>query len=219
MVRDLLVRGFDDQTHNKLGKIADERGVSLNSIVKDAVDKWLDQQSQIPKKHDLIIYANDSSMQNLIKSIDRLAKEGDWFRCFCAPPDNPVVKLLEKLNWYDGTIKPYNPKQKGISNYCGKIMGKVAKEAGKKHVCCTDFILGDVARHDLRQAVQIEHEYNQGRIPGLMFCPYKTETLLEAGIDDVMDLFMEHDQIFILKNDELFKMHVTRENVHKLFLN
>ncbi|MGQ0606080.1 MAG: hypothetical protein ACT4OD_03875 [Candidatus Nitrosotenuis sp.] len=218
MVRDLLVRGFDDEIHSKLGKIADTKGVSLNSIVKDAVDKWLKQQTEIPKKHDLIIYANDLSMQSLIKSIDRLAKEGNWFRCFCAPPTHLATKLLERLEWFDGTIKPYNPKQKNIGDYCCKVMERVAKESDKEQVCCTDFILGDVARSDLKQAVEIEHEYNQSRIPGLMFCPYKTETLLAAGIEDMMELFTEHDQIFILKNDELFKLHVSKENVHKLFL-
>ena len=37
----LIIRGFDDQVHDQLGKIANQRGVSINSIVKDAVDKWL----------------------------------------------------------------------------------------------------------------------------------------------------------------------------------
>jgi len=27
-----------------------------------------------------------------------------------------------------------------------------------------------------------------------------------------------HDQIFILKEDEVYKLHITKENVHKLFL-
>jgi hypothetical protein len=27
-----------------------------------------------------------------------------------------------------------------------------------------------------------------------------------------------HDQIFIVKNDEIYKLHVTKENAHKLFL-
>jgi hypothetical protein len=28
-----------------------------------------------------------------------------------------------------------------------------------------------------------------------------------------------HDQIFIVKDDEVYKLHITKENVHKLFLN
>jgi predicted HicB family RNase H-like nuclease len=38
MTRALIVRGFDDQVHEKLGNVANQRGVSINSIVKDAVD-------------------------------------------------------------------------------------------------------------------------------------------------------------------------------------
>ena len=56
MTHNLTLRGFDDKVHSKLGELANQRGVSINSIVKDAVDKWLQLQSQIPKKHFLIIY-------------------------------------------------------------------------------------------------------------------------------------------------------------------
>ena len=41
MSHTLIVRGFSDQVHEKLGEIANQRGVSINSIVKDAVDMWL----------------------------------------------------------------------------------------------------------------------------------------------------------------------------------
>jgi predicted HicB family RNase H-like nuclease len=52
----LIIRGFDDQVHEKLGEIANQRGVSINSIVKDAVDVWLkQQQSEVPRKHHLEI--------------------------------------------------------------------------------------------------------------------------------------------------------------------
>ncbi len=80
MTHDLLIRGFDDEIHSQLGELAKEKGVFINSIVKDAVDRWLQQrQSDIPKKHYLLIYSdnNDDSMLGLLKSMDRLAKEGD----------------------------------------------------------------------------------------------------------------------------------------------
>ena len=38
--------------------------------------------------------------------MDRLAKEGDLFRCFCGPPGSPSSELLLKLKWYDATIQP-----------------------------------------------------------------------------------------------------------------
>jgi len=87
VVHDLIIRGFDDKIHAQLGKLANQKGVSINSIVKDAVDKWLkQQQSQLPRKHHLVIYSDDDSIIGLLKSMDRLAKEGDLFRCFCGPP-------------------------------------------------------------------------------------------------------------------------------------
>ena len=39
--------------------------------------------------------------------MDKLAKEGNLFRCFFGPPHNPSTELLSKLKWYDGTAKPY----------------------------------------------------------------------------------------------------------------
>jgi hypothetical protein len=50
MTHDLLIRGFNDEIYSQLGELAKEKGVSISSIVKDAVDKWLKQQSDIPKK-------------------------------------------------------------------------------------------------------------------------------------------------------------------------
>jgi len=45
LMHNLIIRGFDDQVHEKLGEIANQRGVSINSIVKDAVDVWLKKQT------------------------------------------------------------------------------------------------------------------------------------------------------------------------------
>jgi hypothetical protein len=214
----LLIRGFDDETHNQLSKVAEKTGASVNSIVRDAVDKWLKQVTQLPKKHDLILYRDDESMLSLLKSIDKFAQEGEWFRSFCGPDSSPEVKLLDKLRWYNGTIKPYDKNKRDIGKYCGQVMADIAKKAGRRPVCCMDFILGDIATNSLEQALKIEHGYNSMRTPGLMFCPYKTETLLNAGIQDMLSFFEEHDQVFILKDSEVYKLHVTKENVHKLFL-
>jgi hypothetical protein len=55
--------------------------------------------------------------------------------------------------------------------------------------------------------------------PNLYYIPPNTHTLLNAEIKDMMELFEGYDQIFILKSDEVYKLHVTKVNVHKLFLN
>jgi len=96
MTQNLLIRGFDDQIHSQLGELAKEKGVSINSIVKHAVDKWLkQQQSDIPKKHYLLIYSNDDTIMGLLKSMDRLAKENNLFRC-C---NNNSCRLLDIIKY------------------------------------------------------------------------------------------------------------------------
>ena len=236
MTHNLIVRGFDDHVHTQLGEIANQRGVSINSIVKDAVDKWLkEQQLQVPRKHHLIIYSDDEFMLGLLKSMDRLAKEGDFFKCFCGPPSSTSTELLSKLKWYNGTIEPYYysgdvqdrkqqshlqiQSQKNIMKYCRNVMENIANNSNGKQVCCMDFLINDIAESSLKQALTIEEAYNNSRIPGLMYCTYKTEILLNSEIKDMIELFEMHDQIFIVKNDEIYKMHVTKENAHKLFLN
>jgi ribosomal protein L22 len=237
----LIIRGFDDQVHEQLGEIANQRGVSINSIVKDAVDKWLKkQESEVPRKHHLLIYSDDESVMRMLKSMDKLAKEGNLFKCFFGPPHSPPIEFLSKLDWYNGTVEPYyysTPKskegpqlqtrtqtqaqtqsQKSIMKYCDKVIQNVAKNADNKQICCMDFLMNDVKKASLREALTIEKVYDNNRIAGLMFCAYKTDNLLNSEIKDLIELFEIHDQIFILKEDEVYKLHITKENVHKLFL-
>jgi hypothetical protein len=108
---------------------------------------------------------------------------------------------------------------KNIIRYCNTVMENIANNANNKQVCCIDFLINDIAKSSLQQALTIEKAYDNNRIPGLMYCTYKTETLLNAEIKDLVELFEGHDQIFILKQDQVYKLHITKENVHKLFLN
>ena len=74
MTRNLIIRGFDDEIHSQLGNQSKKKGVSINSIVKDAVDQWLKKQDEIPKRHHLLLYDNDESIR-MIKSLDKMAKK------------------------------------------------------------------------------------------------------------------------------------------------
>ena len=232
MTHDLIVRGFDDEVHADLGKIANQKGVSINSIVKDAVDKWLKHQQEIPKKHYLVIYSDDASMMSLLKSMDRLAQESDLFRCFCGPPHSPETGLLTKLKWYNGTPMPYyysddihqgkqthTRSEKDITKYCRQVMTNIAEGANNKQLCCMDFLINDIAKNSIKQAMAVEQLYDNNRLSGLMYCTYKTENLINSDVKNLVELFEMHDQIFILKNAEVYKLHITKENVHKLFLN
>lgn len=218
MTKDLSIRGFDEKTHSKLNQIASQRGVSVNSIVKDLVDKWLEKQSQIRKKHDLILYSDDESMAWLLKSIDKILKDGSWFRTFCGPSSYKSVKLLKKLDWFDSTVYPYNSQNKSFGRYTAQIVDKIAKESDKKPVCWFDFVIEDISNSSLKEAIHLESQYDENRLPGMTFCNYRLDTLLSAGINDLMELFSHHDQVFVLKDKELVKMHITRESVQKLIL-
>ena len=233
MTRDLIVRGFDDQVHAALGKIANQKRVSINSIVKDAVDKWLKHQQEIPKKHYLIIYSDHNSMLALLKSMDRLAKESNMFRCYCGPPRSPETIFLSKLKWYDGTPMPYYyrdhtllAKEKkdarnrnDITKYCRQVITKIADGSNNKQLCCMDFLINDISKNSLKQAMIVEQLYDNNRLSGSMYCNYMTENLIHSDIKNMIELFEMHDQVFILKDTEVYKLHITKENIHKMFLN
>ena len=85
------------------------------------MDVWLKkQQSEAPRKHHLVIYSDDESLMRLLKSMDRLAEEGNLFKCFCGPPNSPTTELLSKLKWYDGTVEPYVYSKEGSTEGNGK---------------------------------------------------------------------------------------------------
>jgi hypothetical protein len=224
----LIVRGFDDQVHKQLGEIANQKGVSINSIVRDAVDNWLKKQrSVVPRKHHLIIYSDDESILQTLKLIDRLAIEEKLFRCFFCPPDSLYTEYLLKLSWYNGTIEPYfySPpttnriqSQRSVIKYCRKLIQNIVANASNKQICCMDFLMNEVKKVSPKEGLAIEREYNSNRIAGLMYCTYKTENLLDSKIEDLIELFEIHDQIFIVKNEEVYKLHITKENIHMLFL-
>jgi hypothetical protein len=219
MTKDVLVRGFSDTIHSDLGKKADQMGVSVNSIVKDAVDQWLDKKTHVPHVHDLLIYADDKSMNNFLKALDRMASNNEWFKSFAAPPEHHSEKILSKLNWYNGTVKPYKPHGADGSKYCGQVIGNIVNESKKKPLCCVDFVITDIAKNSFEEAMELEKVYDESRLPGLMFCPYKSSDLMNSDITDMVKLFMMHDRIFVIKNDDIYKLHITKESIHKIFLN
>ncbi len=219
MVKNLIVRGFDDETHAQLGKVARDKGVSINSIVRDAVDRWLEQQASIPRKHHLILYDSEDSMVALLKSMDGLAKDAGWFRCYMGPPASRVGKfIINNLGWFEGTILPYEPQRQNISKYCGAIMDRINKSANNRPLCCMDFLINDIAKSSQKQALNLERAYCNDKTSGFMFCTYRTDTLLGADMTSILELFELHDQVFVLKESEVYKLHVTKESTHKFFI-
>jgi hypothetical protein len=176
MVRNLIIRGIDDGIHSQLGDLSRQKGVSINSIVRDAVDKWLKQQKEIPKRHHLLIYDNEESVKSLLESIDELAKKGEWFRCFVRSSNSSITDLLsEKLKWFDGATMPYRHSQKDLKKYCDNIVQNISKNSKDKEVCCVDFLINDIANSSIKDAITIEKAYDENRLEGIVFCAYKTK--------------------------------------------
>ncbi|QMU54731.1 MAG: hypothetical protein GKS07_07495 [Nitrosopumilus sp.] len=218
MSKDVLVRGFNEKTYSEMSNIASKKGVSITSFIKNVIDQKLKEQDAVQRKHDIILYDDEASMEFMIKSLDRLTQDTDLFRVFCAPDKSNMSKIFTKLKWFNGTTLPYEKDLNKLSKYLNSIIVKITKKTDDRLVCMMDCILEDVAKTSLKKALSLENEYNKSRLEGLMFCTYKTDLILKDGIKEMMELFSCHDQVFILKDNEIFKMHVTKENTQKLLL-
>ena len=75
MAKNMLVRGLDEEIYSSLGSVAKEKGISINSLVKDAIDSWLTKKDDTVKIHHLVLYSDDKSMVSLLKSLDYFAKK------------------------------------------------------------------------------------------------------------------------------------------------
>jgi len=51
-----------------------------------------------------------------------------------------------------------------------------------------------------------------------MFCPYDMTKLNDFNFTDIFELFENHDEIFVLKENEVYKLNVDKTNHAKLFL-
>ncbi|WP_458746367.1 hypothetical protein [Candidatus Nitrosocosmicus sp. T] len=221
MVHTLVIRGFDHDTHSQLGNLSREKGVSINSIVKDAVDQWLKKQKEIPKRHHLLLYEDDKSMIRLLKLMDKfMSGEDKWFKCFIPSSNLRYVELLRGLDWYDTNDEniQYDHSQKNTIEYFNYTLQNIVKKSKNRELCCVDFLLNDIAKSDIKETLEIERAYNQNKLSGLAFCPYKIKDLSNTTLSDIIAIFEAHQQIFVVKEDELYKLNITKENIHKLFL-
>ena len=220
MTKDLLVRGMDDEIHSKLGNVADTLGVSLNSIVKDAIDKWLEQNSQQIQKHELILYHDDKSLSNLLKSVNHIAKGENIFRACCGPKGHVGIKFLEKHGWFNATIEPFNEFLNKPYQYTTKILQLVGDKVGRKQLFGMAFLAGHIAKNkSIEEATKFCQWYGEKNVPGITHCVAKADIFFSSGVTNMLEFFNIHDQVFIVQDDKLHKLHLSHENVHKLFMN
>jgi len=132
LTRNLIIRGFDDEIHSQLGELSRQKGISINSIVNDAVDKWLIKQKEIPRSHHLIIYDDDASIEQLLISTDKLAKEGEWFRCFIISCNFSFNDSLKKLEWFNSIFSSDKHLKKESMKYFIKVLQNILKISNDK---------------------------------------------------------------------------------------
>ena len=99
-----------------------------------------------------------------------------------------------------------------------RSLQNIVKKSKNRELCCVDFLLNDIAKSDIKETLEIERAYDQNKLSGLAFCPYKIKDLSNTTLSDIIAIFEAHQQIFVVKEDELYKLNITKENIHKLFL-
>ena len=218
MSKVLYVRGFNEKLHDTLDDQAKKEGVSPASILENAFEEWLKNKQGTPTKHYLVLYSDDKSLLNFIKRINEL-DDGDLFHVTCGPQSHTGVKFLKKHGWFDATISPYMQGMKEPEKYASKVFDHLEKVTADKQACFIGFMTEDIARqYSLQKASEVEKIYNTKRIGGVVFCPYDMRKLNDFNFIDIFKLFEDHDEIFVLKENEVYKLNVDKTNHAKLFL-
>ncbi len=212
------MRGFNEKLHEELDDEAKKEGVSPASILEDALDEWIKNKQTVPMKHYLVLYSDDKSLLNFIKRINEL-DDGDLFHVTCGPQSHTGVKFLKKHGWFDATISPYIQGMKKPEKYASKVFDHLEKVTADKQACFIGFMTEDIAhQYSLQKASEVEKIYNTKRIGGVVFCPYDMRKLNDFNFIDIFKLFEDHDEIFVLKENEVYKLNVDKTNHAKLFL-
>ena len=86
-----------------------------------------------------------------------------------------------------------------------------------------DFLINDIADSSVQEACHLEKEYDKNRLEGLVFCAYELNNLFKASTTEMIEMFDIHDQVFILNNDQIYKLHLNImecniANIHQNFI-
>lgn len=203
----LYVRGFDEDLHDEVNEIARKEGTTPAAILEDAIKIWKDQKNKDRKKHHLLLYSDKKSLQKFLKKLDKTSKE-NWFQAFNSDKNEPSSLVLKKLGWID--ITP-NQKEKTPKQYFDNITKTIEVKSNQKPAC----IIGLVHPTSVSMINDFEKEYNIQRPKGITFCTYDSKDLSGSNFDTIIELFEEHDRVFILKKDDIYEISITKENFLK----
>jgi len=214
---DLLVRGLDEEIHSKITDASEQLGMSVNAIIKDAADKWVAQIGKERHRHDLVLYSDEESLKYLLSKMDELT-EINWFKVCCGPPKHSGIEILKKQEWFDGTIKPYERFYENPVEYAKKVIQSMPKTEKNKQLLIAAFLTGDLAEDSIKKSAKFCEWYDKKNIPGITHCIAMTQTIMQNKIEDILELFNCHEQVFIVKNKKLHRLRVTEENFYTLIV-
>jgi len=147
-----------------------------------------------------------------------MTKKDEWFKCFVRSSDTSITETLENLNWFDGTIVQFKQSQKDKMKHLIDILQNIWQKSNNKEILLVDFLINDIASSSISEAISLEKEYDKNRLEGLVFCAYEMTNLIHASTSEMIQMFDSHDQVFLLNDNQIFKIHITKENIHKLLL-
>ena len=216
MKKDLFVRDFDGKLHAKATQIANDDGITLASIVNDAVDKWVRQREKSRHRHDLVLFADTKSLIKILSELDRNTKQ-NWFRAVVGQAKHPGKEFLKKHKWFDGSISPYSQFFDKPFGYANKVLSKIGSQIDNGHLLTVAFLTGDLAKErSLRKAAEFCSWYDKKHVPGITHCICPSENILSGKTEDILELFNCHNQVFIVKDDKLHRLRLTEENFFTL---
>ena len=217
MSKTLYVRKFSEKLHDELDDQARKEGVSPAFILENAFEDWLKNKKEI-SKHYLVLYSDDHALLNFVKNVRDLS-DGNWFHITCGPRSHIGVVFLINHGWLNAAIPPYREGLKNLEKYTSEVFDYIGKVTAGKPTCFVGFMAEDIAYHrSLQKACEIEKKLNTKKINGITFCPYDMKYLNNFDFTDIFELIKEHDEIFILKRNEIYQLNIDKIHHAKLFL-
>src|SRR6185437_3976371 len=229
LVKDLFVRGFDENLHAKATQIATNDRVTLASIVTDAIDRWIKNYEKSRHRHNLILYSDQLSLKKILYEIDKLASN-NWFKSYCGSVNHPGLQILSKLKWFDATTatsdnhykEMLKNTQKGMIKLLQTINSKV-KDNCKNDVSIMPltitFLVEDLAREaSVKEAAEVCEWYEKKSIPGITCCVTNAKSVLSGSFDDLFELFNAHNGVFLSKGNNIYRLRLDDEHFYSLLI-
>ena len=218
MVKDLFVRDFDEKLHAKATQIATNDGITLASIVADAVDRWIKNHENNRHRHNLILYDNDTTLNKLLDEIVKLASD-NWFKSTCGSAKHYGMQYLNKRRWFDATAGNYDKLLENPQETGNKVLEIIGNKLGNKFPLTVAFLVEDLAREEsVKKAVKFCEWYERKSLPGITYCIANTKNVISGSFDDLFDLFNAHNAVFLTKGNKLYKLRLDEERFYSLLI-